>query len=57
MICSPISEAMESSRHFCEYMGFKVMSPAEQLANTNNKDEILASIYDDETNAQKMMVP
>lgn len=30
LICSPILDVVNSSRGFCEYMGFKVLSPSQQ---------------------------
>ena len=29
MVCSPVLEAVDSSRQFCEMMGFKVVAPIE----------------------------
>jgi len=30
LICSPILDVVNSSRGFCEHMGFKVLSPSQQ---------------------------
>ena len=43
---------MESSRHWCQYMGFKVMSPHEQMQEDKKNDEITVSEhfdFEDET--------
>jgi hypothetical protein len=31
LICSPLLEVVGNSRQFCEYMGFKVQSPFENI--------------------------
>lgn len=36
LICSPILDVVNSSRGFCEHMGFKVLSPSEQEIDEEN---------------------
>ena len=39
MVCSSVEDVADSSRAFCEYMGYKVMSPleAEQITNQDQQ--------------------
>ena len=42
LICSKVSDIANSSRAYCEYMGYKVLSPVEQ-EEEQNKDELCYS--------------
>ena len=42
LICSKVSDISNSSRAFCEFMGYKVLSPVEQ-EEESNKDEMCYS--------------
>ena len=42
LICSKVSDIANSSRAYCEYMGYKVLSPVEQ-EEESNKDEMCYS--------------
>ena len=42
MVCSKVSDIADSSRAFCEYMGYKVMSP-DEMELEENKDKMCYS--------------
>ena len=45
---------MESSRHWCQYMGFKVMSPSQQMQEEENANETTVNEdfdFEDETSS------